>query len=143
MNSWIFGFTLALILAIFNLANANDEENMKSWENFKIKNRKMYKLRKDENKRMRNYLKKQAEIDEHNKLYENGIVSYKQDHNKFSDLVTKFRLKFKFKKVQIVIFLFPFFIEPRREKTLFWGKNSRSDSKFSSKKRLFIPTILL
>ena len=53
---------------------------------FQTKFSKTYKNRTEENHHMRIFLKHKAEIEEHNQMYDEGLVSYTVSLNSFSDV---------------------------------------------------------
>lgn len=53
-----------------------------------IKFSKHYPNETEENRAMNIFLEHKKEIDKHNELYKNGLVSFKMDINKYSDLTS-------------------------------------------------------
>lgn len=71
-------------LAIFS-ARAVTESELEEWEKFKEKYRKNYSPEED-GKRMQIFLENKKEIEEHNLLYQVGLVPFTMGVNKFSDM---------------------------------------------------------
>lgn len=81
-------FKIIIALSIFCLVVAlKEQEIQKEWFKFQLKYGKagQRSLVKN-NKRYKNFKENLEKINKHNKLYEQGLVSYKMAINPFSDL---------------------------------------------------------
>ncbi|CAH1391323.1 unnamed protein product [Nezara viridula] len=77
---------LTLLVAAYGLSS-------RFWHSFKLAHGKIYKSIAEERFRKNVYVENKMKIDEHNKRYEQGLVSYKLSMNHFGDLTNEeFRL---------------------------------------------------
>lgn len=79
----IFVFITAIVALSFG-ASAPSDEN--AFEEFKTKFNKNYASKNEEQRAMTNFLKHKKDIDEHNKLYDQGKTSYQMNLFEHSDL---------------------------------------------------------
>lgn len=78
---------VSILVSYSFVVDADDEGKSKAWQNFKIKNQRAFSSKRLEQKRMANFFRSKAAVDKHNEMFERGLVSYKQEYNKFSDMV--------------------------------------------------------
>lgn len=71
-------------LGMMFVAAASPE--LAAWNAFKLRYNKHYKNADEERVRMKNFMDNLKEINEHNELFEAGIISYEKSLNEFSDM---------------------------------------------------------
>lgn len=79
-------FGLAIIIAIVN-ARSSKNPSLSKWEAYKAKHGKKYNSIKEEHIRKLSFLARDAAIDEHNALHDQGKTTWRQGHSHMSDLV--------------------------------------------------------
>lgn len=80
------------IIATYNCQNYDSSD----WFQFKQKHTKFYKTTEEENSKFGIWQLNKNLIEEHNKKYELGLVSYTLRMNEFGDMVIKIKIEFIF-----------------------------------------------
>jgi cathepsin L len=83
MKVFLFTFSVVCFVAF---ASCYKQIGSSEWNNYKAQHGKSYRTSIEESQRMKIWMASKASVDKHNKLYEQGKVSYRQALNKFSDL---------------------------------------------------------
>ena len=91
------------IIATYNCQNYDSSD----WFQFKQKHTKFYKTTEEENSKFGIWQLNKNLIEEHNKKYELGLVSYTLRMNEFGDMVIKIKIEFIF-FIKFLIFNFNF-----------------------------------
>ena len=78
-------FGLAIVIAIANARSG--KKHSPKWEAYKAKHGKKYNSIKEEHIRKLSFLARDASIDEHNALHDQGKTTWRQGHSHMSDLV--------------------------------------------------------
>lgn len=78
-------FLLAAVIVVSHAAS-DDDLVLKEWRTFKMKYKKHYNNKAEQDSRMEIFVKNKQMIAEHNAKYEKGLVSYKLELNEYGDM---------------------------------------------------------
>ncbi|XP_055297154.1 trophozoite cysteine proteinase-like [Sitodiplosis mosellana] len=77
---------LALFLGLLTIANAFSIAEKNDWAQYKVEHKKSYANDEEHDLRMNIFLRTRKKIAEHNKLFDEGLVTYEMGLNEFSDM---------------------------------------------------------
>jgi cathepsin L len=82
------------VLCFIAFASCYKQLESSEWDNYKAQHGKSYRTSIEESQRMNIWMASKASVDKHNKLYEEGKVSYRQGLNQFSDMTATEKQQF-------------------------------------------------